>query len=75
MKKVYIAAAKRTAIGSFNGTLSTVPAPLFAADVVKRILSDTGVPASEIQEVLVGNILPAGCGQGIARQKPVNIPS
>ena len=81
MKKVYIAAAKRTAIGSFNGTLSTVPAPLFAADVVKRILSDTGVPASELQEVLVGNILPAGCGQGLARQVsiragiPIEVPA
>jgi len=81
MKKVYIAAAKRTAIGSFNGTLSSVPASHLAADVVKQILSDTGVPAADIQEVLVGNILPAGCGQGIARQVsirasiPVEVPA
>jgi len=81
MKKIYIAAAKRTAIGSFNGTLSTVPAPRFAAEVVKRILSDTGVPAADIREVLVGNILPAGCGQGVGRQVsihaglPVEVPA
>lgn len=72
MKKVYIAAAKRTAIGSFNGTLSSVSAPLFAAEVVKRILNDTGVPAGDIQEALVGNILPAGCGQGVARQVSIH---
>ena len=81
MKKVYIAAAKRSAIGSFNGTLSALPAPHLAAEVIKRILSDTGMPAADIREVLVGCILPAGCGQGVARQAsiyagiPVEVPA
>lgn len=72
MQKVYIAAAKRTAIGSFNGTLSPVPAPMFAAEVVRHILSETGIPAADVCETLVGNILPAGCGQGVARQVAIN---
>jgi len=81
MKKVYIAAAKRTAIGSMNGSLSTVAAPQLGAEVVRQILRDTAIPASEITEVLVGNILPAGCGQGVARQVaiqagiPVDVPA
>lgn len=68
MKKSYIAAAKRTAIGSFNGGLSTVPAAELGAAVVKDILTQTGVPAAAVDEVIVGNILPAGCKQGIGRQ-------
>ncbi len=81
MKKVYIAGAKRTAIGSFNGALSAVAAPDFAVEVVRQILADTGVPARDIAEVLVGNILPAGCGQGAARQVsiragvPIEVPA
>ncbi len=68
MTKVYIAAAKRTAIGSFNGSLSTVPAPQFGAEVIRAILTETGVPAADLTEVVVGNILPAGVGQGVGRQ-------
>lgn len=68
MKKVYIVSAKRTAIGSFLGTLSTVHPADFGSDVVKAILEETKIPAKDIDEVIVGNILPAGQGQGIARQ-------
>lgn len=81
MQKVYIAAAKRTAVGSFNGALSSVPAAEFAAEVVKNIIEETGVPVAEIDEVLVGNILPAGAGQGVGRQVsiragvPVQVPA
>ena len=81
MEKVYIAAAKRSAIGSFNGGLSAVPAAQIGAAVVKDILALTGVPADRLDEVIVGNILPAGCGQGVARQVaihagvPVEVPA
>ena len=81
MEKVYIAAAKRSAIGSFNGGLSTVPAAQIGAAVAKDILALTGVPADRLDEVIVGNILPAGCGQGVARQVaihagvPVEVPA
>ena len=68
MKKVFVVAAKRTAIGSFLGSLSTVHPADFGADVVKNILVETKVPKEAIDEVIVGNILPAGLGQGVARQ-------
>ncbi|MDL2323941.1 acetyl-CoA C-acetyltransferase [Ruminococcaceae bacterium OttesenSCG-928-A16] len=68
MKKVYIASAKRSPVGSFNGALSTVAAPKLAAQVIKNVLAETGVPVGELTEVICGNILPAGLGQGPARQ-------
>jgi acetyl-CoA C-acetyltransferase len=68
MSKVYIAAAKRTALGSFLGTLSTVSPSEFGAAVVKNIVEETKIDPSKIDEVISGNILPAGQGQGIGRQ-------
>ena len=81
MEKVYIIAAKRSAIGSFAGALSTVTAPALGAAVARDVLQIAGVPASRLDEVIVGNILPAGCGQGVARQVailagvPVEVPA
>ena len=71
-KKVYVVAAKRTAIGSFMGTFKNVHPALFGAEVVKSILAETGVNGENIDEVIVGNILPAGLGQGVARQVSLN---
>ncbi|MDR1736472.1 MAG: acetyl-CoA C-acetyltransferase [Oscillospiraceae bacterium] len=68
MQKVFIAAAKRTAIGSFNGALSDISPTKFASDVVKDILAETKLPGEAIDEVIVGNVLSAGLGQGPARQ-------
>ena len=68
LSKVYIVSAKRTPIGSFLGSLSTVHPADFGAAVVKAILAETKVPAEDLDEVIVGNILPAGLGQGIGRQ-------
>ena len=65
MSKVYIVSAKRTAIGSFLGALSTVSPSEFGAKVVKSILEETKIDPSVIDEVISGNILPAGQGQGI----------
>ncbi|MBS3938405.1 MAG: acetyl-CoA C-acetyltransferase [Peptococcaceae bacterium] len=68
MSKVYLVAAKRTAIGSFAGALSTVhPADLGAA-VIKCLLATTNLPPEAVDEVIVGNILSAGQGQGLGRQ-------
>ena len=81
MEKVYIIAAKRSAIGSFTGALSTVTAPALGAAVARDVLEIAGVPANRLDEVIVGNILPAGCGQGVARQVailagvPVEVPA
>ncbi len=68
MKKVYVVGAKRTAIGSFLGTLSTVGAGEMGATVVKDLLNETKLDPKNISEVIVGNVLPAGQGQGIGRQ-------
>jgi acetyl-CoA C-acetyltransferase len=81
MSKVFIVSAKRTAIGSFMGSLNTVKPSDFGSVVVKNILDETKIPVEKIDEVIVGNILPAGQGQGIARQVsikagiPVEVPA
>ena len=81
MQKVYIVAAKRSAIGAFAGGLSTVTAPALGAAVARDVLQSAGVPTDKLDEVIVGNILPAGCGQGVARQVailagvPVEVPA
>lgn len=76
MEKVYIVAAKRTAVGKFLGALTNVPVVELGVAVVKNILEETKIDPSKIDEVIVGNILMAGQGQGVARQISVkaNIP-
>ncbi len=68
MKEVYIVSAVRTPIGSFNGSLSSVPATKLGAIVIKAALQKSGVDSSEVQEVFMGNVLQAGGGQAPARQ-------
>ena len=68
MKKVFVVAGKRTAIGTYMGSLRNVHPADFGAAVVSDILQTTRVPKDHIDEVIVGNILPAGLGQGVGRQ-------
>jgi len=68
MSDVVIVGAKRTAIGNFNGGLSTVSAHDLAAIVIKDLLADTGLQGSDVSEVILGNVLSAGQGQNPARQ-------
>ena len=81
MKKVFIVAAKRTAIGKFLGTVSNVHPADLAVPVVKQILNDTKLNPSDIDEVIVGSVLMAGFKQGVARQIsvksgiPVEVPA
>ncbi len=72
MKKVYIVAAKRTAVGKFGGSLAKMSAPAIASVVLKNIIEETKVDPAKIDEVIVGNILSAGQRQGVARQSSVN---
>jgi len=72
VKKVFIVSAKRTAIGSFLGTLKNVHPSQLGAAVVKSIMEETQLPSDALDEVIVGNILPAGLGQGIARQVAIH---
>jgi len=71
MKKVFLIAAKRTAIGKFLGALTPVTPADMAATVISNIIKTSGINPAEIDEVIVGNILAAGQKQGIARQASI----
>ena len=65
---VVIAGAKRTAIGSFLGQFTGVPSPELGATAMRAALEQSGVPAAEVSEVIMGCVLPANLGQAPARQ-------
>ena len=67
-KDVVIVAAARTALGTFGGSLSGVPAHQIGATVVKDLLKRTGLKEDQIDEVILGQVLTAGSGQNPARQ-------
>ncbi|MBT9572963.1 acetyl-CoA acetyltransferase [Pseudomonas umsongensis] len=71
MNEVVIVAATRTAIGSFQGALSAIPATELGAAVIRRLLEQTGVQAAQIDEVILGQVLTAGAGQNPARQTAI----
>ena len=71
MTKVFIVAAKRTPIGSFNGVLKTVSAAQLAAVAIKGALAQGNVPVEAIDEVVVGNVIGAGQGMGPGRQAAI----
>ena len=81
MRKVYVVAAKRTATGSMLGSLKNIDATDFGAEVVKALLAETKVEGKDVSEVIVGNVLSAGLGQGPGRQVavkagvPVEVPA
>jgi len=68
MSDIVIAAAKRTAIGSFLGQFNGVPTPTLGAAAIAAALEQSGVPAADITEVIMGCVLPANLGQAPARQ-------
>ncbi|MGA0587505.1 thiolase family protein [Dyella sp. KRB-257] len=69
---VVIAGAKRTAIGSFLGQFTGVPAPRLGATAIKAALEQSGVPAADVGEVIMGCVLPANLGQAPARQASIH---
>jgi len=71
MQNAVILAAQRTAIGNFGGALADIPASRLGAAVIQALLSRAGVPASAIDEVILGQVLTAGCGQNPARQAAI----
>lgn len=71
MPKAVIASAVRTAIGSFGGSLSGIPAPDLGAVVIKEALRRAGVKPEQVDEVIMGEILQAGLGQNPARQAAI----
>lgn len=81
MKDVVIAAAQRTAIGSFNGALASLSAQELGSIVISAALKKANLTANDVDEVIMGNVLQAGLGQNPARQAalkaglPVEVPA
>ncbi len=81
MKNPVIVAAKRTAIGGYGGTLSSISAAELGRTVTQKVIEDTGLDKALIDEVFLGCILQGGLGQNVARQIavksgiPVEVPA
>ena len=71
MKKVMIVGATRTPIGSFRGSLSPLSAVELGAVTVQRLLESSGLHPEQIDELVFGQVLTAGCGQNPARQTAI----
>jgi acetyl-CoA C-acetyltransferase len=71
VREVVILSAVRTPIGAFNGSLSTVPATQLGSIVIKEALKRSKIEPDEVNEVIFGNVLPAGEGQAPARQAAI----
>ena len=71
-RKVVLAGACRTAIGTMGGQLSSIPAPDLGAMAIKEALKRAGVKPEQVDEVYMGNVIQAGLGQNPARQSAIN---
>src|SRR3569832_2096142 len=71
MSDIVIAAAARPPVGSFNGALSSLPAHDLGAIAIRAALERAGVDPASVDEVILGQVLQAGAGQGPARQASV----
>ena len=80
-KKIVLAGACRTAIGTMGGGLSTTPAAKLGSIVIKEALNRAGVPADKVDQVYMGCVIQAGLGQNVARQAsigaglPIEVPA
>jgi acetyl-CoA C-acetyltransferase len=68
---VVIVAAGRTAVGKFGGSLAKIAAADLGAHVLKALIARTGLKADQVSEVILGQVLTAGCGQNPARQASI----
>ncbi len=68
MNSIYIVAAARTPVGSFQGALSSLPAPKLGATAIKGALEKAKLKPEDVSEVIFGEVLTAGVGQAPARQ-------
>lgn len=71
MNDIVIVAAKRTAVGNFNGGLASISAPELGSIVIKALLEETKVNPNDVSEVILGQVLTAGVGQNPARQAAI----
>ena len=80
-KKVVIAGACRTAIGTMGGSLSGIPAAELGAIVIKEAVNRAGIKPSDVDQVYMGCVIQAGQGQNVARQAtikaglPIEVPA
>ncbi|MGE4339386.1 MAG: acetyl-CoA C-acetyltransferase [Pigmentiphaga sp.] len=72
MQEVVIVAATRTAIGAFQGALANICAVDLGSTVIRSLLKTTGIDPNSIDEVIMGQVLTAGCGQNPARQAAIS---
>jgi acetyl-CoA C-acetyltransferase len=68
MKEVVIVSAARTAVGTFQGSLSSIPATELGAYAIAEAVKRAGISSDDVDEVIMGNVLPCGLGQNPARQ-------
>ncbi|MBL39098.1 MAG: acetyl-CoA C-acyltransferase [Xanthomonadales bacterium] len=68
---IVITAARRTAIGAFQGQFSPVSSPELGAAAIRAVIEDSGIDGNDVSEVLMGCVLPAGTGQAPARQASI----
>jgi acetyl-CoA C-acetyltransferase len=71
MQEVVIVAAGRSAIGTFQGELSAVPATELGSQIIKALIARHGINPTDVNEVIMGHVLTAGCGQNTARQTSI----
>jgi acetyl-CoA C-acetyltransferase len=71
MSEIVIVSAARTPVGSFNGALSSLPAHELGAVAIRAAIERAGISAAEVEEVVLGQVLQAGAGQGPARQAAI----
>ena len=72
MSDIVIVSAARTPVGSFNGALAALPAHELGRIAIQAAVERAGIRASDVDEVIMGQVLQAGAGQGPARQAAVN---
>ncbi len=72
MREAVIAGAARTAIGSLMGGLAEIPAPRLGAAAIEAAVSRSGIRKEDVEQVIMGNVLPAGTGQAPARQAAIH---
>ncbi len=72
MSDIVIVSAARTPVGSFNGALASLPAHELGKIAIQAAVERAGISASDVDEVIMGQVLLAGAGQGPARQAAIN---
>jgi len=72
MSEVYITSATRTAVASFNGSLASLPADELGKTVIQESLKRSSLDPSEVDEIILGQVLTAATGQNPARQASIN---